>query len=136
MLISTVLHKPWNISPLRRRTEREVQRDSCDKVHIVFTEGGDIHVLCVIVSFETARRRVVQTSSRVMCYRKKDVCSQTLVSRNSSENSSFFTGCLMMTGIECWESHECNKPGHLRKRTAVCARNAFRERKQAQRQES
>ena len=56
-------------SPLRRRTEREVRRDSCDKVHIVFTEGDDIHVRCAIVSFKKARRRVVQTGSRVMCDR-------------------------------------------------------------------
>ena len=39
------------VSSLRRRTEREVRRGSCDKVHIVFTEGDDIHVLCVLVSF-------------------------------------------------------------------------------------
>ena len=35
------------VSPLRRRTERQVRRDSCDKVHIVFTEGAAVHVLCV-----------------------------------------------------------------------------------------
>ena len=29
------------VSPLMRRTEREVRRDSCDKVHKVFTEGDD-----------------------------------------------------------------------------------------------
>ena len=29
-------------------------------------------------------------------------------------------GCLMMTGIERWESHECNKPGQLRKDRSVC----------------
>ena len=51
-------------SQLRRRTER---RDTCGKEHIVFAEGDAIHVLCAIVSFKTARRRVVQTSSRVMC---------------------------------------------------------------------
>ena len=43
------------LSPLRRRTEREVQRDSCGKEHIVFAKGDDIHVLCAIVSFKTAR---------------------------------------------------------------------------------
>ena len=46
--------------------------------------------------------------------RSKDVCSQTLVSRNSSENSLFALDAWMMTGVECWESHECNKPGQLR----------------------
>ena len=60
------------VSPLRRRTERGVRRDCC-----------------AIVSFKTARRRVVQTSSegvRVMC----DTCERsTLGSRSSSENSLF-----------------------------------------------
>ena len=60
-------HANPGVSTLMRRTEGEVRRDSCDKVHIVFTEGDDIHVLCTIVSFKTARRRVVQNSSRVMC---------------------------------------------------------------------
>ena len=32
------------VSPLRRRTERAVRRDSCGKAHIVFTEDDDIHV--------------------------------------------------------------------------------------------
>ena len=30
------------------------------------------------------------------------------------------TGCLMITGIERWESHEFNKPGHLRTDCSVC----------------
>ena len=109
------------VSPLRRRTEREVRRDNCDKVHIVFTEGDDIHVLCVIVSFETARRRVVQNSSRVPC----DSCERSLSSfqgclfsdlgQSQFKREQFMcTGCLMMIGIERWESHECNKPGQLR----------------------
>ena len=84
-------------SLLMRRTEREVRRDSSDKVHMVLTEGDDVHVLCAIVSFKAAKRRVVQTSSRVMC----DSCGRSvsevqgclfsfsLDSRNSSENSSF-----------------------------------------------
>ena len=68
-------------SPLMRRTEREVRRDSCDKVHIVFTEGDAIHVLCAVVSFEAARRWEVQASSRVMC----DSCERSV---------SSFQGCL------------------------------------------
>ena len=109
------------VSPLRRRTERQVRRDSCDKVHIVFKEGDAVHVLCAIVSFETARRRVVQTSSRVRC----DSCERSVSSFQgclfSDSGQSQFkreqfnrTGCLIMTGIERRESHECNKPGHLR----------------------
>ena len=106
------------VSPLRRRTERQVRRDSCDKVHTVFTEGDAIHVLCAIVSFETARRRVVQTTSRVRC----DSCERSVSSFQgclfSDSGQSQFkrekfirTGCLMMTGIERRGSHECNKPG-------------------------
>ena len=123
-----------------RRTEREVRRDSCDKGHIVFTEGDDIHVLCAIVSFKTARRRVVQTSSRVMC----DSCGRSVSSFQgclfSDSGQSQFkreqfirTGCLMMTGIERWESHECNKPGQLRKDHSVCKKR-IAERKQAQKE--
>ena len=103
-----------------------MRRDSCDKVHMVFTEGDDIHVLCAIVSFKTARRRVAQYSSQVMC----DSCERSVSSFQSclfseSVQSQFkpeqfiHTGCLLMTGIERWESHECNKLA------AVCTRNAL-----------
>ena len=54
-------------SPSMRRTERGARRDSCDKAHMVFAEGDDIHVLCAIVSVKTAPRRVAQNSSQVMC---------------------------------------------------------------------
>ena len=115
------------VSPLVRRTEREVRRDSNDKVHMVFTEGDALHVLCAMVSFKTARRRVVQTSSRVMC----DSCERSVSSfqgclfshsgQSQFKQEQFIcAGCLMMTGIECWESHECNKPGQLRKDCSVC----------------
>ena len=108
-------------SPIRRRTQCEVRRDSCDKVHIVFTEVDDIHVLCAIVSFKTARRRVVQTSSRVMC----DSCGRSVslfqgclfsdCGQSQFKREQFIcAGCLTLTGIERWESRECNKPGHLR----------------------
>ena len=64
---------------------------------------------------------VVQTSSRVRC----DSCERSVSSFQgclfSDSGQSQFkreqfirTGCLIMTGIERWESHECNKPGHLR----------------------
>ena len=120
------------VPPLMRQTEREVRRDSCDKVHIVFTEGDDLHVLCAIVSLMTARRRVVQNSSRVMC----DSCERSVSSFQSclcsdSGQSQFkreqfiCAGCLMTTGIERWESHECNNPGQLRKDCSVRARNAL-----------
>ena len=110
-----------------RRTEREVRRDSNDKVHMVFTEGDALHVLCAMVSFKTARRRVAQTSSRVMC----DSCERSVSSFQGclfshsgqsqfKQEQSICAGCLMMTGIECWESHECNKPGQLRKDCSVC----------------
>ena len=115
------------VSPLMRRTERDVRRDSCDKVHIVFTEGDDIHVLCATVSLKTARRRVVQTSSRVMCDSYERSVSSVQGCMFSDSGQSQFqreqfirTGCLLMTGIERWESHECNKPGQLRKYCSVC----------------
>ena len=88
------------VSPLIIRTEREVRRDSCDKVHIVFTEGEDTHVLCAIVSLTTARGRAVQTSSD---------SGQSQFKREQFVRA----GCLMI-GIERWESHECDKPGQLR----------------------
>ena len=77
------------VSPLMRQTERGVRRDSC-----------------AIFSFNTARRRVVQTSSRVMC----DICERSVSSVqvclfSDSGQSQFqrgqfiFAGCLMMTGI-------------------------------------
>ena len=109
------------VYPLMRRTEREVRRDSCDEVHMVFTEGDAIYVLCAIVSFQTARRQAVQNSSRVMC----DSCERSVSSFKgclfSDSGQSQFkqeqfirTGFLMMmTGTERWESHECNKPGQF-----------------------
>ena len=42
-------------------------------------------------------------------------CSQTLVSRKTKQEQLICAGCLMMAGIERCESHECNKPGQLRK---------------------
>ena len=68
------------VSPLRRRTECGVRRDSC-----------------AIVSFKTARRRVAQTQFAKSCVtvasgqfpQSKVACSQTLVSRSSNENSLF-----------------------------------------------
>ena len=47
-------------SPWRRRTKCEVRQDSCDKEHIVVAESDAIHMPCSVVSFQTARRRVVQ----------------------------------------------------------------------------
>ena len=96
---------------------------------MVFTEGDDIHVRCAIVSFKKARLRVVQTSSRVMCDRcERSVSSFQGCLLSDSGQSQFKreqfirTGCLMMTGIERWESHECNKPGKLRKDCSVYKR--------------
>ena len=91
------------VSPLRGRTERGARRDSC-----------------ATVSFKTARRRVVQTSSRVMC----DICERSVSSfqgclLSDSGQSQFKreqfirAGCWTLTGIERWESHECNKLGQL-----------------------
>ena len=54
-------------SPWRRRTQCEVRRDSFDKEHTVVAESDAIHMLCSVVSFKTARRRAVQTSSRILC---------------------------------------------------------------------
>ena len=79
------------------------------------------------VSFKTARRRVVQTSSRVMC----DSCERSvssfqgcLLSDNGQpqfKQEQFIRGgCWMMAGIERWEFHECNNPGHLQTDCSVC----------------
>ena len=81
-------------SPRRRRTKCEVRRDTFDKQYIVVAESDAIHMQCSVVSFKTARRRVLQTSSRIVCDscgRSVSVqgCSQILVSRNSSKSSSF-----------------------------------------------
>ena len=124
-LTSTVLHNS-GVSPSRRRTERAVRRGSWGKVHTVFTEGDDIRVLSAIVSFKTGRRRVVQNSSQVM----GDSCEQSVSSFRgclfSESGQSQFkrgqfirTGCLMMTGIERWESYEGNKRGQLYKDCSV-----------------
>ena len=92
------------VSPLRRRTECEVRRDSC-----------------ATVSFNTAQQRVLQTSSRVMrdsCGRSVSWIQGCLLSdsgQSQFKRDQFIrAGCLMMTGIERWDSHECNKPGQLR----------------------
>ena len=84
------------VSPLMRRTEREVRRDSCDKVHIVFTDGDDIHVLLPLFhsrQLDDGWCKPVRESCLTVAggqfLRSKAVCSQTLVNRNSSKNSSF-----------------------------------------------
>ena len=61
-----------------------MRRDSCDEVHMVLTEGEDIHMLCAN-QFASPVRQLRPVSFP----RSKDVRSQTLVSRNSSKNSSF-----------------------------------------------
>ena len=92
-------------SPTMRRTKCKVRRDSCD-----------------IVSFKTVRRRVVQTSSQVMCdsLQTSSVPQFGVVCLFSDSGQSHFkqeqftrAGFGMMAGIERWESHECNKPGKL-----------------------
>ena len=108
------------VSPLRRRTERGARRDSC-----------------AVASFRTARRREVQTSSRVVC----DICERSVSSfhgcslsdsgQSQDKREQFIrAGCWTLTGIERWECHECSKLGHLRTDCSVC-----RERKQAQKRE-
>ena len=61
----------WKVSlgssPWRIRTKRDVRQDSLGKEHIVVVESDAIHRLCSVVSFKTAQRRVVQTSSRILC---------------------------------------------------------------------
>ena len=109
-------------SPLTKRTEREVRRDSCDSEHTVVAEEDAIHMLWSVVSFQTARRSVAQTSSRIVC----DSCRWSVFAvqgclLSDSGQSQFkqeqciCVGCLMMAVIERWESHECNKPEQLRK---------------------
>ena len=71
------------------------EEGSCDKRNIVVVEDDTIHVLCDTVSFQTVRQRVVRAGLRVVCDwsdqcpRPKVCCSQTLVSHDSSKNSSF-----------------------------------------------
>ena len=43
------------VSPLRRRTEHDVLKNSRDKENRVFAEEDAIHVLCAIVLFKTVR---------------------------------------------------------------------------------
>ena len=54
------------LSLWKRRTKCEVRQDSFDKERIVVAEIDAIHMLCSVVSFKTARRRVVQTSFRIV----------------------------------------------------------------------
>ena len=42
-------------SPLGKRTECEVRRDSFDKEHLVVAESDAIHMLCAVDSFKAAR---------------------------------------------------------------------------------
>ena len=86
---------------MRRRTECEVRRDSCD-----------------IVTSKTVRRRVVQTSSQVMgdSHRRAVSAVQGCLFSDSGQwflkqEQFMCAGCCMMAGIERWESHECKKPG-------------------------
>ena len=117
------------VSPLRRRTERGARRDSC-----------------AIASFRTARRREVQTSSRVVC----DICERSVSSFHGCSLSDsgqsqdkreqiIRAGCWTLTGIERWECHECSKLGHLRtdcsvykKRIAEKGNNPKRERERVE----
>ena len=61
----------WKVSlgssPWRIRTKRDVRQDSLGKEHLVVVESDAIHRLCSVVSFKTAQRREVQTSSRILC---------------------------------------------------------------------
>ena len=77
---------------MRRRTEGEVRRDSCDSV-----------------SFKTVRR-VVQTSSQVVCDSCRRAVSAVQGCLFSDAGQSHFkrdqfirAGCWMMAGIERWE---------------------------------
>ena len=116
------------VSPLMRRTEREVRRDSCDKVHIVFTDGDDIHVLLPLFHSRQLDDGCVQTSSRVMSdsfgrsVSSVQGCLFTDSGQSQFKREQFHLHLMLddMTGIERWESHECNKPGQLRKDCSVC----------------
>ena len=97
-------------SPLRRRTERDVRKDSCGNRNMVFAEGDAIHVLCATVSFKTARLRVVRTSSRVVC----DSCVRSVSAARCFwlldsgqlrviQEQFIRIGCLMMAGTDVSE---------------------------------
>ena len=88
---------------MKRRTEGEARQDSCD-----------------IGSFKAVRRRLVQTSSQVMCASCRRAVSAIRGCLFSDCGQSYFkqehfirAGCWMVAGTERWESHECNKPGQL-----------------------
>ena len=116
-------------SPWRRRTKCEVRREQLlTKNHIVVAESDAIHMQCSVVSFKTARRRVVQTmfANRVRQLRAVSIRSPRLVwlfldfgQSQFKQEQLICVGCLMMAGIERWESHECNKLGQLRKDRSV-----------------
>ena len=61
----------WKVSlgssPWRIRTKRDGRQDSLGKEHIAVVESDAIQRLCSAVSFKTAQRTVVQTSSRILC---------------------------------------------------------------------
>ena len=139
LLMSTVLHKPWSISV-------EETNRACSATKQLRQSAHSLHagwrLLSAIVSFETVRRRVVQTSSKVTCDRcERSVSSfQGCLFSESGEpqfkRGQFIrTGCLMMTGIERGESYEGNMPGQVQGLQCVHETH-YRERKQAQRKES
>ena len=117
------------VARLKHERNEEVLRDClfpqfytnpCGKEHMVFTEGDDIRELSAIVSFKTDRRRVAQTSSQLMCNSFERSASSFQECLFSDSGQSQFkraqfirTGCLMISGIERWESYEGNKPGQL-----------------------
>ena len=113
-------------SPLRRRTERDVRKDSCGKGNIVFMECDALHVPYAIVSFKTDRLWMVRISLQVLCYScGRSIPADQGCSLSGSGQLRFmreqfiYAGCLMTAGTELWEAHECNKPGQLRKNHSV-----------------
>ena len=109
----------------------------------VFAASDAVHVLYAIVLFKTAPLRVVRTSSRVVC----DSCGRSVPAAQgvffSDSGQSRFTkeqffcaGCFRTASTELWETHECNRPGLLRKNCSVYKKRIAKKRTQTQRRES
>ena len=125
LLVSTRLHKPCSISVGETKRACNATKQLWQSAHSRHG-NDDIRVLGAIVSFKTSRRRVVQISQPVMC----DSCERSISSFQGclfsesgqsqfQRGQSIRTGCLVMIGIERWESYDGNKLGHFCKDCSV-----------------
>ena len=122
-------------SPLRKRTKRDVRKDSCSKENIAIAEFHTMHMLHTMrydaraarhCSFKTGRLWVARTRSRVVCGNCEwsVAATQGVLLKNSGQfrfkhPAEMYRLCLMTADAEHWEAHECSKPGQLRKDCSV-----------------